>query len=162
MNSFTALSPPSPESKTPMALFDDIEKPLLHYCFAYLCNALCKIIKLIGSEGLSPVAQGVHGIVMNFDHNTVSTGSRALDDRIRDLGKVIASEAINNAGQSGGGSSGGGGGSSGGGGGGSSKPKDTRVYFAVILNYNEELRTAELDRKGLNYEEKIGELEVGE
>ncbi|MBQ9844419.1 MAG: pilus assembly protein PilM [Oscillospiraceae bacterium] len=103
-------------------------------------------------------------IVKMFDnYYGGSTGSRALDDRIRDLGKVIASEAINNAGQSGGGSSGGGGGSSGGGGGGgSSKPKDTRVYFAVILNYNEELRTAELDRKGLDYKEKIGELEVGE
>ena len=104
-------------------------------------------------------------IVKMFDnYYEKSTGSSALDDRIRDLGKIIASEAINNAGQSNGGSSGGSGGGSGGGGGGggSSKPDDTRVYFAVILNYNDELRTAELDRKGLDYSEKIGELEVDE
>jgi hypothetical protein len=102
-------------------------------------------------------------IVKMFDnYYTQSTGSKALDERIRDLGKVIATEAIQNAGQSTGGAGGGSGGGGGGGGGGAGKPDDTRVYFAVILNYNEELRAAELDRKGLDYTQKIPELEVEE
>ena len=88
-----------------------------------------------------------------------TTGSKAMDERLRKLGKDIASEAINSGGQNTGGT---GGGSGGGGGSGSGKPTDTRVYFAVILNYNEELRAAELDRKGLDYEEKVSELEVDE
>jgi hypothetical protein len=103
-------------------------------------------------------------IVKMFDnYYNEGTGSSALDDRIRELGKVIASEAINGGGQNNSGGSGGGsGGGGGGGGGGSSKPEDTRIYFAVILNYNEELRAAELDRKGLDYTQKVAELEVGE
>lgn len=40
--------------------------------------------------------------------------------------------------------------------------KDTHLYFSVYLNYKEDLRNAELNRKGLDYEKKIEKLEVGE
>ena len=40
--------------------------------------------------------------------------------------------------------------------------KDTHLYFSVYLNYKEELRNVEQNRKGLDYEKKIEKLEVGE
>ena len=40
--------------------------------------------------------------------------------------------------------------------------KDTHLYFSVYLNYKEDLRNAELNRKGLDYEKKIEKLEEGE
>ena len=40
--------------------------------------------------------------------------------------------------------------------------KDNHLYFSVYLNYKEDLRNAELNRKGLDYEKKIEKLEVGE
>ena len=42
------------------------------------------------------------------------------------------------------------------------EPADTRTYVTVTIGYNEELRLAELDRRGLTYEGKIGRLEVEE
>lgn len=42
------------------------------------------------------------------------------------------------------------------------EPEDTRTYVTVTIGYNEELRLAELDRRGLTYEAKIGRLEVEE
>ena len=42
------------------------------------------------------------------------------------------------------------------------EPADTRTYVTVTIGYNEELRVAELDRRGLTYEGKIGRLEVEE
>lgn len=39
---------------------------------------------------------------------------------------------------------------------------DTRVFFSAVLGYNSELRNAELDRKGLNYTDKILPMEVNE
>ena len=41
-------------------------------------------------------------------------------------------------------------------------PVDTRIFFTVTLAYSEELRDAELVRKGLDYSEKIDGLEVVE
>jgi len=38
--------------------------------------------------------------------------------------------------------------------------QDTRIFFTVMLGYNDELRNAELDRKGLDYEDKVLKLEV--
>lgn len=37
---------------------------------------------------------------------------------------------------------------------------DTRIFFTVSLSYNEELKNAELARKGLNYSDKLEKLEV--
>ncbi len=45
---------------------------------------------------------------------------------------------------------------------GSQDPQDTRVHFAATLAYNNELLQAELNRKGLNYEDKIDKLTVEE
>ena len=39
---------------------------------------------------------------------------------------------------------------------------DTRIHFVVTLGYNEELKNAELIRKGLDYSEKIDKVEVTE
>lgn len=39
---------------------------------------------------------------------------------------------------------------------------DKRVRFTVVLAYNEDLRNAELHQKGLDYSEKVAELEVAE
>ena len=39
-------------------------------------------------------------------------------------------------------------------------PADTRIFFTVQLGYNEELKNAELIRKGLSYTDKIRKLEV--
>lgn len=46
--------------------------------------------------------------------------------------------------------------------GGTQTPQDTRIYFVVALTYNEELQNAELERKGLDYDEKIEKVEVEE
>lgn len=39
---------------------------------------------------------------------------------------------------------------------------DTRIYFTVSLKYNDNLKNAELIRKGLTYTDKIAKLEVAE
>ena len=39
-------------------------------------------------------------------------------------------------------------------------PVDTRIFFTVQLSYNDELKNAELIRKGLSYNDKIRKLEV--
>lgn len=39
---------------------------------------------------------------------------------------------------------------------------DTRIYFTVALGYKEDLKNAELARKGLYYDDKISKLEVEE
>ena len=44
----------------------------------------------------------------------------------------------------------------------SSGPKDTRVFFNAVLGYNDQLKEAELIRKGLYYGDKIDKLEVEE
>ncbi|MBE6940531.1 MAG: hypothetical protein E7457_06930 [Ruminococcaceae bacterium] len=47
----------------------------------------------------------------------------------------------------------------------SQKPQaqqDTRIHFTVLLNYNDNLRQEELNRKGLDYSDKIAPLEVAE
>ena len=44
----------------------------------------------------------------------------------------------------------------------SSPYADGRIHFTVILGYNEDLLNAELSRKGLNFADKIPELEVAE
>ena len=96
-------------------------------------------------------------IVTMFDnYYEGSTGNVELDKRIKEVGKQIAADAIQNAVNN----SGGGGG--GGGGGQQSGPVDTRIYFAVVLNYSDELRNAELNRKGLDYDDKVARLEVDE
>ena len=41
-------------------------------------------------------------------------------------------------------------------------PVDTRITLTVALAYNDELKNAELDRKGLDYTDKVDELEVEE
>lgn len=39
---------------------------------------------------------------------------------------------------------------------------DTRVFFSAVLGYNSELRNAELNRKGLDYTDKLLPMEVNE
>ena len=92
-----------------------------------------------------------------FDNyfNNKTTGSKAMDARVANLGQQIVDEVM-------GGSSSGSNGSTGSTGGQQAAPQDTRIYFAVILNYNDALRYAELNRKGLYYSDKIDMLEVGE
>ena len=46
--------------------------------------------------------------------------------------------------------------------GGGIRPGDTRIFFTVALQYNDNLKNAELIRKGLNYTDKIAKLEVAE
>jgi len=50
--------------------------------------------------------------------------------------------------------------SGGGGGAASNQPQDTRIFFTAVLGYNDELKNAELVRKGLSYEDKIDKVEV--
>ena len=76
-----------------------------------------------------------------------TTGSQALNAQIKAAAKALANEANT--------------GSGGGSGGGSGEPEDTRIYFAVILKYKEELLNSELTRKGLDPTKKIEMLEVG-
>ena len=45
---------------------------------------------------------------------------------------------------------------------GSGQQVDTRIHFVVSLGYNDELRNAELSRKGFNYDEKVNKVEVTE
>lgn len=49
----------------------------------------------------------------------------------------------------------GGSGSSGGSGSGSGEPQDTRIHFTAAMAYNDELKNAELERKGLDYDDKV-------
>lgn len=81
------------------------------------------------------------------------TGSKALDARIKDLEKQLLDDLVaelnkKNAEKAAG------------------QPyvkPDTRIFFTVVLTYNDELKLAELERKGLNYEDKIPLIEeVGE
>ena len=44
----------------------------------------------------------------------------------------------------------------------SSEPEDTRIFFSVTLGYKPALIEAELQRKGLYYDEKLTKLEVAE
>lgn len=50
----------------------------------------------------------------------------------------------------------------GGGTGTGTQPADTRIFFTVSLTYNDNLKNAELIRKGLDYTDKIQKLEVEE
>ena len=47
-------------------------------------------------------------------------------------------------------------------GGAAAQPQDTRIFFTAVLGYNDELKNAELVRKGLSYEDKIDKVEVDE
>lgn len=57
---------------------------------------------------------------------------------------------------------GGGKGNGGTGGGGGGQPQDTRIFFQATLKYNDELKAAELTRKGLFYDDKVAKVEVAE
>lgn len=46
--------------------------------------------------------------------------------------------------------------------GGTVTASDTRIYFTVSLSYNDELKNAELVRKGLDYSDKIEKVEVAD
>ena len=114
------------------------------YCLSYWLRAYWK-------DKMSVTIVPVRTMLTNY-HTPEGTGSKALDGRLRILSDQVADQmlqdAMNNANQGGGG------------GGGQQEPQDTRVYFLVVLNYTEELRQAELNRKGLDYSAKVEELEV--
>lgn len=74
-----------------------------------------------------------------------TTGNAKIDKLIGELLKDMAGNGGNS-----------------GNGGASSESKDNRIHFTVSLGYNDELKNAELDRKGLSYEDKIDKLEVAE
>ncbi|MBR2048475.1 MAG: hypothetical protein IJ960_07750 [Oscillospiraceae bacterium] len=80
-----------------------------------------------------------------------TTGNAEWDKMITDYLKNLA-----------GGGGGGGNGGNGGFGGGMGNPQDTRIFFTVSLGYKDELKAAELARKGLYYDAKISKLEVEE
>ena len=40
------------------------------------------------------------------------------------------------------------------------QPVDTRYHYTVVLGYKDSLIQAERERKGLNYDAKVAELEV--
>ena len=100
-----------------------------------------------------PAVQSYPVMLTMFDNyygkDTKTTGSEALDAQIKKAAKELANAANKPSGGSGSGSQ-------------PTEPEDTRVFFAVILNYNEELANAELVRKGLDRSKKIPMLEVGE
>ena len=99
---------------------------------------------------------GNEAIVTMFDnYYEGTTGNPILDERIKAMGKEIAADAIQDAINNANGGGGGGGGQTAG-------PEDTRIFFAVVLNYSDELRDAELNRKGLAYDDKLKRLEVDE
>ena len=87
-----------------------------------------------------------------------TTGYAQLDTLLKNAGlKVTGSSSIDDAlNQLLGGGTGSSSGSS------SSGPKDTRVFFNAVLGYNDQLKEAELIRKGLYYGDKIDKLEVEE
>lgn len=87
-----------------------------------------------------------------------TTGNATLDTLLKNAGlKITGSSSINDAlNQLLGGNKGTSSGSS------SSGPKDTRVFFNAVLGYNDQLKDAELIRKGLYYGDKIDKLEVEE
>ena len=74
-----------------------------------------------------------------------STGNAKLDAL---LAKYLGSSSGGNIGGDIGGSTGG--------------STDTRIFFTVSLSYNDELKNAELERKGLTYSDKISKVEVAE
>ena len=100
------------------------------------------------AEGL----EYLYGLMNNYYATETRTGSDAMDNRIKDedeylLGKFA--ESAMNANKGGGGNAN------------QEQPEpDTRYFFAVSLMYNDELRNAELERKGLDYDAKVEELEV--
>ena len=80
------------------------------------------------------------------------TGNKNLNNLIRVLDKQVLDEMAEEASKK-----------ASSGSKGSWQPKDTRVYFTVVLAYNQELNQAELARKGLDPNEKILLIEeVGE
>lgn len=79
-----------------------------------------------------------------------TTGIPELDKMITDYLNSLA------------GGGGGGGGMGGGYPGGMGGAQDTRIFFTVSLGYKDELKAAELARKGLYYDDKISKLEVEE
>ena len=89
------------------------------------------------------------------DTGTKTTNNKALDERLFELNKEIAVDALNAALNNANGDGGGGGGQQ-------AAPADKRIFFAVVLNYNEDLKNEELNRKGLYYDDKIERLEVDE
>ena len=78
-------------------------------------------------------------------YNTGSTGNAKLTKWFKNLGlkKAPASSSQPSSGTA-------------------STPKDTRVFFNAVLGYNDQLKDAELIRKGLYYGDKIDKLEVEE
>ena len=91
-------------------------------------------------------------IVTMFDnYYKGTTGNAILDQRIKLAREQVAADALNAALNKGSG-----------GGGQQAAPADKRIFFAVVLNYNEDLKNEELNRKGLYYDDKIERLEVDE
>jgi len=98
-------------------------------------------------------APEILAMLNNYRHKG-GTGSEALDTQIKkcydELLKAYINE-LNKQQASGGGDKGSGGGN----GNKPQEPADTRIHFAVVLMYNDELRLVELERKGLDYSEKL-------
>ena len=74
------------------------------------------------------------------------TGSKTLNNLIRVLDKQVLDELAEEASKKTSSS-------------GTWQPKDTRIYFTVVLAYDQELNQAELARKGLDPNEKIQLIE---
>lgn len=94
------------------------------------------------------------GLMDNYYTQANRTGSEAMDNRIKELDKALLDKFAESAMNA----------SKGGGGGGNQEQAepDTRYFFAVSLMYKPELLEAELERKGLDYDAKVPELEVAE
>lgn len=93
------------------------------------------------------------GLMSNYYTKADRTGSAAMDERIKELDKALLDKFAESAMNA----------NKGGGGGNANQEQqepDTRYFFAVSLMYNDELRNAELERKGLDYDAKVEELEV--
>ena len=124
----------------------DPELTRLIYLYAYDSRQL---------QTLNYLTSGIVQMLNNYHKNETGTGSAALDTQIKNCYSTMLAEYIaklneskaNNAG-------------------GQKKPNekpDTRTFFTVVLAYNDELKLAELERKGLNYEDKVALIkEVGE
>ena len=100
--------------------------------------------KSIGSQAIRDMLEAYY-VGGDTGNKTLNNLIRVLDKQVLDEMAIEASKKASNSSK------------------GTWQPKDTRIYFTVVLAYNEELNQAELARKGLDPNEKILLIEeVGE
>ena len=127
-----------------------VDKVILNYINAGYLDAqvgtLLKKYLATGSTGNAVLDK----LLQNYIQNK-TTGNAKLD---KIIGDYLAGLSINNGGTSSGNGNYGGGYSP--------APQDTRIFYTVALQYKQELITAELERKGLDYNLLVEKVEVSQ